>query len=65
MTKYTTTSGRCRPCGVIYQWGKPGPLLREAHCPKCKRPLDRTATALVKNVSIVRLTSLAEIRGLA
>lgn len=41
------TAGRCRPCGVVFSWqGKP--LLRDALCPRCKRPLDRTAVALLK-----------------
>ena len=59
------TSGRCRPCNVILQWDRPGPLLREAHCVYCGKPLDRTATALVSKVPIVVVTSLADVRKLA
>lgn len=41
------TQGRCRPCKIAYRWlGKP--LLREALCPKCSRPLARTTGDLTK-----------------
>lgn len=44
-----TTHGRCRPCDLLYTWrGKP--LLREALCAECRRPLDRTAAGLLKGV---------------
>lgn len=51
------TYGRCRPCDVIFKW-EGRPLLRDALCPNCKRPLDRTAANLVKNVTIVNETPL-------
>jgi hypothetical protein len=37
--------GRCRPCKIRVVWeGKP--LLRDALCPRCKAPLDRTSSDL-------------------
>lgn len=42
MIKRELTQGRCRYCKEAYRWPAP-PLLREAYCPRCGRPLDRTS----------------------
>jgi hypothetical protein len=49
-----TVSGRCKPCGVVYQWNaRPGMRRRDAWCPRCKRRLTGTAVSLVTNPNIV------------
>lgn len=42
MRKRELTQGRCRDCKEAYRWPSPL-LLREAYCPRCGRPLDRTS----------------------
>lgn len=44
--------GRCAPCKTIFEW-RGRPLVRDALCPRCKVPLDRTAANLVKRIPIV------------
>lgn len=46
------THGRCRPCGAIFQW-QGRPLLRDALCPRCRQPLDRTAAGIARHIPIV------------
>jgi predicted amidophosphoribosyltransferase len=47
-----TTAGRCWRCKVIFQWAG-RPLLKNALCPRCKKPLDRTAVSLVSHTPIL------------
>ena len=39
-------TGRCRPCNRIYRWPANEGLLRNAHCPYCRRYLDRTCWSI-------------------
>lgn len=55
---YTYRSGRCRTCRTVFQWpehGRHTVRVSEAKCPRCRRPLERTATALIKHIPIVKV----------
>ena len=42
------TSGRCKPCGLVYQWPTGASRkLRFAWCPRCGRKLRGTAVSLM------------------
>ena len=43
------TQGRCVPCGTAYRWSG-APLLKDAACPRCARPLERTTQHLKRAI---------------
>jgi uncharacterized paraquat-inducible protein A len=47
--RYTHRHGRCRPCNLVFAWPNKGNSVRvaDAFCPKCRKHLSRTATALL------------------
>jgi len=49
------THGKCTPCRAYYQWeGKP--LLRDARCPRCSQPLERTCKGHLPGVIFERVS---------
>ena len=49
-------AGKCIRCKLIWTWNG-NLLLREAKCPRCKDPLARTATRLIKNKSTIKVAT--------
>jgi hypothetical protein len=44
-----TLQGKCELCAIAYLWKGPAPLVRDARCPKCDRPLKRTTHVIFHN----------------